>query len=219
MSLTSRSFRRTLAPVFLLAALLSPLPLAAWPSTAPFYESIESFVRNAYAGVGISPGCLLVQSENATLESLLPTTSSGFEAEARRFVSTLFETQYSYTNYSSTTSPYLVETTYYSSRNPIPDQVYHLNDGNQNFVIDLYHAFLQREYDSTGLTFWTGNANGYANDYQGRRAVLDAFGTIPDDDEFKTLVHSLTDGGGVCCPVHCPSGKFFDCDLGYCVDD
>ncbi|HEX4961959.1 MAG TPA: DUF4214 domain-containing protein [Thermoanaerobaculia bacterium] len=219
MSLPSHSFYRILAPVFLLAALLSPLPLAAWPSSAPFNESIESFVRNAYAGVGISPSCSQVRSENATLEGLLPANSSSFEAEARRFVSTLFETQNSYTNYSSASSPFLEETAYYSSRNPIPDQTYHLNDGNQAFVIDLYHAFLQREYDSPGLTFWTANANGYSNDYQGRRAVLDAFGTIPDDTEFKLLVHSLVDGGAVCCPVHCPSGKFYDCDLGACVDD
>ncbi|HXO20023.1 MAG TPA: hypothetical protein VOA87_08880 [Thermoanaerobaculia bacterium] len=218
MSFHSRSFHRTLAPVFLLTALLSPLPLAAWPGTAPYGESIESFVRNAYAGVGISPSCSQVRSENATLEGLLPTTSSPFEAEARRFVSTLIETQNSYTNYSPTQSPYLEETTYYSSRNPVPTCPAH--DGNEAFVIDLYHAFLQREYDTDGLSFWTGVADECTvNAYRSRKVVLNAFGTIPDDTEFKDLVHSLVDYGSVCCPVHCPSGKYYDCDLGYCVDD
>lgn len=154
MSFHFRSFHRTLAPVFLLTALLSPLPLAAWPATAPFGESIESFVRNAYAGVGISPSCSQVRSENATLEGLLPTTSSQFEAEARRFVSTLIETQNSYTNYGPEQSPYLEETTYYSSRNPVPTCPAH--DGNEAFVIDLYHAFLSYSANTTR----TGSASG-----------------------------------------------------------
>ena len=218
MSFHSRSFHRTLAPVFLLTALLSPLPLAAWPATAPFGESIESFVRNAYAGVGISPSCPQVRSENATLEGLLPTTSSQFEAEARRFVSTLIETQYSYTNYGPEQSPYLQETTYYSSRNPVPTCPAH--DGNEAFVIDLYHAFLQREYDTDGLSFWTGVADECTvNAYRQRKVVLNAFGTIPDDTEFKDLVHSLVDWGAVCCPTHCPPNTYYDCEMGYCVSD
>jgi hypothetical protein len=216
----SRWFYRTLVPVLLLAALLSPRSLAAWPSTAPFGESIQSFIRNAYAGVGRTPSCLQVRAENDSLESLLPNNSASFEAEARRFVSTLFETQYSYTNYNPDESPHFEESSAYASRYVIPNPSLN-HQSTQAFVIDLYHAFLQRDPDLSGLNFWTSVADDYEDLDQGRRqtkVVLNAFGTIPDDAEFTDLVHSLVDGGAVCCPTHCPTGYFYDCELGYCTN-
>lgn len=57
------------------------------------------------------------------------------------------------------------------------------------------------------------------NAYRQRKVVLNAFGTIPDDTEFKDLVHSLADWGAVCCPTHCPPGYYYDCEVGHCVSD
>jgi hypothetical protein len=225
MSFHSRSFHRTLTPLFLLAALLTPFPLAAWPAYAPFGETIESFIRNAYAGVGIGPSCQQVRGENETQEGLLPATSAQFEAEARHFVSTLIETENSYTHY----SPF-EETAYYSSRYQIPNPSLN-HQSTQAYVIDLYHAFLQRDPDLNGLFYWTDRADDYCSEFenhtppcidQGKeqtRAVLDAFGIIPDDAEFTQLVHSLVDGGPICCPVICQQGRHYDCDLNECVND
>jgi hypothetical protein len=220
MSFSSRSFCRALAPVLLLAALLAPRSLAAWPATAPFGETIQSFIRTAYTAVGRTPSCLSVRAENANLEALLPTTSAAFEEESRHFVSTLFETQNSYTNYNSSTSPYWEESSSYATRYVIPNPSLN-HQSTQAFVIDLYHAYLQRDPDLDGLFFWTSVADDYTTLDEGRkqtRVVLDAFGTIPADAEFTDLVHSLTDGGAVCCPVHCPRGYFYDCELGYCTN-
>jgi hypothetical protein len=221
MSFVSRPLHRTLLPVFLLASLLAPLPLSAWPATAPFGETIRSFVQNAYLGVGISPSCVQQRTEADTLTSLLPTTSTSFEEEARRFVSTLIETLNSFTNYNSSTSPYFEENPTYTSRYAIPNPSLN-HQSTQAFVIDLYHAFLQRDPDLNGLFFWTSVADDYQDLEQGNkqtRVVLDAFGTIPNDAEFTDLVHSLTSGFPICCPTICPSGFHYDCTLGECVSN
>lgn len=190
----------------------SSVSASARPMTG---KSIEQFIRDAYTGVGRTPICTAVRNENAVLESLLPSTSSAFKAEVRRFVSTLFETQASY-DADPNTSPYFVETTTYSTRNPVATYGHGDTSG---FVTDLYHAFLQREPDSGGLAFWIANLNSYSSDAQGRRLVLDAFGGVPDEDvEFTNLVESLYDDGPVCCPVHCPPGKYYDCEFGYCTE-
>ena len=184
-------------------------------------ETIEQFIRNAYAGVGQTPSCVQVKDENDTLVSLLPNTSSAFEQEARRFVSTLIETQASY-NMPQTV---FVETPAYSARNPAD------SGRAREFVTDLYSAFLQRTPDECGLEFWTSAVSGNASDIdpsicpntpfiglQGRRKVLDAFGSIPDDAEFTSLVHSLVNGGtpNCCRPRHCPSGYVWDPDICAC---
>jgi hypothetical protein len=127
-------------------------------------------------------------------------------------VSTLIETSGSYAS-DPNTYPYIVETSTYSARNAV-------GSGNTSgFVTDLYYTFLQRGPDSGGLAFWIANLDSYGNDALGRRLVLDAFGGVPDEDvEFTILVESLYDDGPVCCPVHCPIGKYYDCELGYCTE-
>lgn len=177
-------------------------------------KSIEQFVRDAYAGVGLSPSCTAVRNESAALAGLLPNDSSAFEQEARRFDSTLIETQTSYDT-DEDTEPFFVETSTYSARNPIATSGHGDSSG---FVTDLYHAFLQRNPDSGGLAYWIGIVNFFDSDAYGRRYVIDAFGAIPDDAEFTNLVHSLYDDGRVCCPVNCHHpGWYYDCDLGYCT--
>jgi hypothetical protein len=171
-------------------------------------KSIEQFIRDAYAGVGITPSCIAVRNENAVLEGLLPTTSAAFEQEARHFVSTLIETQASYDD---ATQENYCQTASYEARYPAYCNPF-INTDSEAFVTDLYHAFLQREPDSGGLAYWTTEIPS-----QGRRRVLDAFGFIPDDAEFTNLVHSLVDTGPVCCPVRCPRGYYYDCDLDSCT--
>lgn len=220
MFLKSRSPRPPLTLILILGFSLILMPgfavngsSAANPVTAPQSgETIEQFIRNAYSALGLIPSCAAVRGENAVLESKLPTTSSAFEQEARHFVSTLIETQASYDDATQTT---YCQTPSYEARNPANCDPYtdiHYVDRAQAFVTDLYHAFLQREPDTGGLGYWTNQIPS-----QGRRRVLDAFGFIPDDAEFTNLVHSLVDGGPICCPVRCPRGYFYDCDLGACT--
>lgn len=172
-------------------------------------KTIEQFIRDAYTGVGVTPPCLAVKNENAVLTALLPNTSSAFKTEARRFLSTLIQTQGSH-DADPNTPPYIVETTAYSARNPVATYGFGNTTG---FVTDLYHTFLQREPDSGGLAFWIAQVESYSSDREGRRLVLDAFGT----QELIDLFESLTDGGPTCCPVHCKTG-YFDCELGYCTE-
>lgn len=208
-------FNLMLLPGFVVKGSSAPSP----PAMPQAGETIEQFIRNAYNAVGLFPSCTIVHNENATLESLLPTTSTAFEQEARRFVSTLIETQASFDDATQNT---YCQTSSYEARNPANCDPYtDVNnvDHAQAFVTDLYYAFLQRTPDSGGLAYWTCVVKGQGTcgvNIQGRRRVLDAFGFIPDDAEFTNLVHSLVDGGTVCCPRHCPPGYSYDCDLGYC---
>lgn len=210
----SRSSRQLLSLILILGFSLILLPgfsVSSSPTASSLAkpqsgESIEQFIRNAYSAVGLTPSCFVVRNENAVLESKLPTTSSAFEQEARRFVSTLFETQTSYND--ATQSTYCQKPSY-EAINPANCDPYtdiNYQDHAQAFVTDLYHAFLQREPDSGGLAYWTCAVKGQGTcgvGPLGRRIVLDAFGFIPDDAEFTNLVHSLFDDGPVCCSPHC----------------
>lgn|GEM_PF-2883345 len=106
--------------------------------------------------------------------------------EARRFVSTLFETQASYNAPDLTT---YCQTPEYESINPAFCNAL-VGTGLAGFLTDLYQAFLLREPDSPGFNFWLNN-----ND--GRKHLILAFQV---SIEFGTLVGNLFPGTRPSCP-------------------
>lgn len=228
MSLRKRPLRLALIaflPCIALLMLVPPLPVVQKTSAqcgscgcgpGPLPEdprSFDDFIRNAYLGaLGRLPTCTERQNEYNRLVAAEPVSSdpnSAFDREARRFVSTLFQTQASFDDPSLDV---YAQTAAYQARNPWPDNRLDPQK-TQDFVTDCYHAFLQREPDPEGLCFWTQIA---LSETHGRKHVLRAF---EDSIEFNDLVSKLFDGGPPCCITHCPIGTVFNPDTCSCESD
>ena len=109
-------------------------------------KSYEDFIRTAYEGaLGREPDCVTeLQPEYDALVNAA--NNNMLLAEAQRFVSELFITASSYNGGA------YQQTVEYEARNPASASDF---SARQSFVIDLYHAYLQREPDADGLAFWT----------------------------------------------------------------
>jgi hypothetical protein len=230
MSLRKRSWRLALIallPCIALLLLATPTPVVqkslaqdsclgcgCGPGPLPQDpRSFDDFIRRAYLGaLGRQPTCAERNNEYNRLVAAMPVSSdpnSAFDREARRFVSTLFQTQASFDDPSLDV---YAQTTAYQARNPWPDN--RLNeDATRAFVTDCYHAFLQREPDAEGLCYWTKVALG---EVHGRKHVLRAF---EDSIEFNDLVSKLFDSGPPCCITRCPIGTVFNPDTCSCESD
>lgn len=155
-------------------------------------RSYAEFINGAYIGaLGRLPTCTEAQAE---YDALVSAASVGaLNQEARRFVSTLFETQASYNVPDLTT---YCQTAEYESLNPASCNALIGGAGLPGFLTDCYQAFLLREPDSSGFNFWLNN-----ND--GRKHLLLAFQV---SGEFGTLVSNLFPGPRPSCP-------FPNCDV------
>lgn len=153
-------------------------------------KSYEQFIRDAYLGAyGREPDCateLLPEYDNLVNAA----ASNNLLAEAKRFVSTLFETQSSYNAQDLTTYQQTAE---YQQLNP-EDMTDFAHQ--QAFVTDLYEAFLQRAPDGPGLNFWTSNVMN-----EGRKKGIIAF-TV--SSEFSDLVSLLYPDSRPSCFIFCP---------------
>jgi len=164
-------------------------------------RSYDDFIIRAYQGAyGRSPTCTERQNE---YNNLVNAAASGtLLHESQRFVAPLFETQASFDANDYTT---YLQTPEYNARNSQDDP-----SRLQDFVTDLYHAFLQREPDADGLNFWVANAQ-----QEGRKKVIIAFEV---SIEFGDLVNQLFDGGAPPCCIRrtCPRYTFWDPDTCSC---
>ena len=152
-------------------------------------RSYEEFIDGAYVGaLGRFPTCTEAQAE---YDALVSAASVGaLHQEADRFVSTLFETQSSYDVSDYTT---YCQTTEYEAINPASCNAF-VGTGLENYITDLYQAFLLREPEPEGFNFWLINNNG-------RKHLIDAFRM---SIEFNTLVDNLYAGTRPTCTIECP---------------
>jgi len=162
--------------------------LSSLPPQNPSSRSYDSFIIQAYTGAyGSLPTCAQRQAEYWNLADASYSNSALLE-EAKRFVSTLIETQASYDTPGIDPSGY-TQTPRYEQRNPAyqMDRI-HL----EAFVGDLYKAFLQRSTnnDLGGQCFWTNSVCSY-----GRKQGIEAFKV---SIEFGNLVNGLYDSGEPC---------------------
>jgi Domain of unknown function (DUF4214) len=176
--------------VMLLALVLPGLTPLGMPGRVVFADpttprSYAEFINNAYMGaLGRPANCTEAQAE---YDALVSAASAGtLNREARRFVSTLFETQTSYFTPNLTT---YCQTPEYEALNPASCNPL-IGTGLGNFLTDLYQAFLQREPDISGFNFWMNNNNG-------RKHLILAF---EDSGDFTTLVSNLFQGTRPSCP-------------------
>lgn len=163
-------------------------------------------IDGAYFGaLGRSPSCEEEQAEYDALAGAAAGGSASLLAEARRFVSTLFETQASYDDPGGS----YCQTAEYEARNPASCQPF-INQHSDWFITDLYGAFLLRQPDSPGFTDWMN-----AMPANGRKVVLNGF---RDSTEFTIIVNALvpgtrpicnTDCVGPDCPNPCDRGRSF----------
>lgn len=158
--------------------------LSSLPPQNPYSRSYDDFIIQAYLGAyGGSPTCFQRRAEYWNLVG-----ASSLLEEAKRFVSTLIETQASYDIPGIDPSGY-TQTSRYEQRNPASytDRI-HL----EAFVGDLYKAFLQRNTnnDLGGQCFWTNDVCS-----EGRKKGIEAFKV---SIEFNNLVNGLYDGGEPC---------------------
>jgi hypothetical protein len=172
--------------------------LSGLPPQNPPARSYDSFIIKAYQGAyGRFPNCLERQDEywNLVSESY---SSAALLEEAKRFVSTRFETQQSYDIPGIDPSGY-TQTPEYEQRNPSwqTDRI-----ALEAFVGDLYKAFLQRSPDLSGQCFWSNNVCS-----EGRKKGIEAFKV---SIEFGNLVNGLFDSGEPCV-IQCRPGR--NCDL------
>lgn len=183
----------------------SPLTVAGSVASAQTARSYDELITGAYLGVGRFPTCLQRQAE---YDELAYAASTGnLLGEARRFVSTLFETQASYNDPSLTA---YCQTQPYESRNPAYCNAF-VNNRSDEFITDLYRAFLLREPESTGFNAWMNVIPTH-----GRKEVLNGF---RDSPEFNNLVNALYPGARPDCCVYtqCPYGYVFDFETCDCV--
>jgi Domain of unknown function (DUF4214) len=173
-------------------------------------KSYVDFITAAYEGAyGREPDCT-TELEPEYYNMVYAASNSALLAECQRFVATLFETQASYDAQDLTT---YTQTSDYEARNAHTNTSY----GDQEaFVTDLYHAFLQRAPDSTGLAFWTDDVID-----EGRKKGVVAFTVC---GEFEDLVATLYAGsapdcgtGG--CGITCDSGYILNPETCICVAD
>jgi hypothetical protein len=157
------------------------------PPHSPPATGYLEFISLAYEGAyGTPASCFQLQREYTRLVNAA--NSGTLNAEARRFVATLFMTQTSYDTQDLTT---YVQTSQYEARNPAANGD---RTSLESFIADLYRAFLQREPDAGGLCFWANDACAV-----GRKHPIRAF---EESIEFGDLVNGLYDDGPPesCCP-------------------
>jgi hypothetical protein len=160
--------------------------LSSLPPQSPSPRSYDSFIIKTYQGAyGRNPSCGERQIEYWNLVDASYSSAALLE-EAKRFVSTRFETQQSYDIPGIDPSGY-TQTSAYEQRNPSwqTDRV-----SLEAFVGDLYKAFLQRSPDLAGQCFWTNNVC-----LEGRKKGIEAFKV---SIEFGNLVNGLFDSGEPC---------------------
>jgi hypothetical protein len=171
--------------------------LTSLPPQNPGPRSYDSFIIQAYRGAyGRTPTCNERKAEYWNLQGASYSSSALLE-EARRFISTLIETQASYDTPGIDPSGY-AQTPAYEQRNPAS----HMDRMSlEAFIGDLYKSFLQRTPDLGGQCFWT---NSICND--GRKQGIEAFKL---SIELGTLVNGLFDSGEPCPdPVCNPRTRF-----------
>ncbi|HET6978756.1 MAG TPA: DUF4214 domain-containing protein [Pyrinomonadaceae bacterium] len=151
-------------------------------------RTYAEFITGAYQGaLGRNPSCAESQAE---YDALASAASGGtLLQEAKRFVSTLFETQASFNVGDLTT---YCQTAEYESLNPASCNA-SIGTGMSGFLTDCYQAFLLREPDSSGFNFWLNNNNG-------RKHLLLAFQL---SGEFGNVVSDLVAGSRPSCPTRC----------------
>lgn len=160
-------------------------------------KSYADFITAAYIGAyGRTPDCASeLQPEYDQMA--YAASQNALLAECQRFVATLFETQASFDAQDFTT---YTQTYEYEQRNAASNSDL---TSRQNFVTDLYEAFLQRNPDTDGRDFWTYDAL-----VNGRKHTIVAFEVCT---EFSDLVDSLYAGNR----PNCPGGCGFTCESGY----
>lgn len=168
-------------------------------------RSYVEFIDSAYFGaLGRFPTCAEEQAEYDAL--VYATSTNNRLGEARRFVSTLFETQASFDDSGGT----YCQTTEYEARNPAYCTAL-VNARSNEFITDLYGAFLLRQPEQAGFDAWMNTIPTY-----GRKVVLNGF---RDGTEFGIIVNALYQGDRPeCgCQISCPSGYTLNPDTCECV--
>ncbi len=182
------------------------LPGSVASADASTPRPYTEFINGAYYGaLNHFPTCLQRQSE---FDALVDATAYGDRlGEARRFASTLFETQDSY-NVEDTTT--YCQTPAYEAINPAYCDPF-VNARSDGFITDLYEGFLLREPEPDGFNGWMSIIP-----TAGRKEVLRGF---RDSVEFSILVGALYEDTRPCCITHCPYGSTLDPDACQCVQD
>ena len=177
---------RVTTRIFVMAFALAVMLVTGSVSSAQTGKSYNQFITSAYLGaLGRLPTCLERQLE---YDELVAAAAAGnLHGEARRFVSTLFETPESFSDPSPAA---YCQTTPYEARNPAFCDPF-VNSRSDEFITDLYHAFLQRDPEQTGFDEWL-----LAMPTNGRKVVLNGF---RDSAEFGALVDSLFAGTRPAC--------------------
>lgn len=150
------------------------------------------FIDGAYFGaLGRFPTCEEEQAEYDALAGAAAAGSASLLAEARRFASTLFETQASYDDPGGN----YCQTAEYEARNPAYCNPF-INQNSNAFITDLYGGFLLRQPDQPGFTDWMNTIP-----TNGRKVVLNGF---RDSTEFTIIVNALVPGTRPTCTITCP---------------
>jgi hypothetical protein len=195
-SLTPRALTRALSFLVILFLILMPglTPISIIGSTASADASTPrsyvEFIDGAYFGaLGRFPNCF---EEQAEYDALVNAASVGaLHEEAERFVSTLFETQTSFDD----SGEIYCQSPAYETRNPaVCDPL--INTRSDEFITDLYHAFLLREPEANGFNSWMNIIP-----TAGRKQVLNGFRF---SIEFGILVDALYPGTRPTCSIECP---------------
>ena len=165
--------------------------LPGLPPQSSLARSYDEFIMTAYYGAYGRPATCAERL--IEYDRLVNAAGNGtLNAEARRFVATLFMTQASYNVQDFTT---YTQRPAYEVRNPAANVD---RTSLESFVADLYRAFLQREPDPAGHCFWANDACTML-----RKHTIRAF---EDSVEFGTLVSGLYDNGEPECTLIEPPG-------------
>jgi hypothetical protein len=167
------------------------------PPHSPDSRGYSDFITLAYQGAyGRPANCIELRNEYSKLVNAA--NGGTLNAEAQRFVATLFMTQ---TSYNDSNLDDYVQTSAYNAIRPMSP-----NDRTvlTAFVGDLYRAFLQREPDAGGQCFWTNDACGNTTAEASRKHPIRAFQA---SSEFADLVNGLYDDGLPDACIICPRGE------------
>ncbi|PYQ65673.1 MAG: hypothetical protein DMF53_05020 [Acidobacteria bacterium] len=175
--------------------------LSSLPPQNPSSRSYDDFVIQAYRGAyGRLATC---DERQAEYWNLVDASYNGsLLEEAKRFVSTLIETQQSY-DIPGIDPKYYTQTPEYDQRNAASQMD---RAPLEAFVGDLYKSFLQRSTsnDLYGQCFWTNDVCS-----EGRKKGIEAFKV---SIEFGNLVNGLFDSGEPSCVDTCDPRMRF-CNL------
>ena len=161
-------------------------------------RSYVEFIDGAYFGaLDRIPTCF---EEQAEYDALVNAASVGaLHQEAERFVSTLFETQASFDDSGGT----YCQSPEYETRNPASCDPF-INTRSDEFITDLYQAFLLRAPESGGFNAWMS-----VIPTAGRKQVLNGFRF---STEFGILVDALYPGTRPNCSIECPGCQPDPCE-------